>query len=53
MKTLKPLFAAIAAVCCSLVAEAADPVTYLDWDPAQRQMTNATCSSYVVVTNGI
>ena len=53
MKTLKLMCAAIAAVCCSLVAKAADPVTYLDWDPVKRQMTNVTCSSYVVVTNGI
>ena len=53
MKTLKLLCAALAVVCCSLVAEATEPITYLDWDPVQRQMTNATATSYVVVTNGI
>ncbi|MBQ0032165.1 MAG: hypothetical protein KBT68_05130, partial [bacterium] len=45
----KLLFAAVAAVCCSLVAEAAEPITYLDWDPETRQLEERTVTEYTVI----
>ena len=50
MKTkLKSILAA--ALCAvGLAAQAADPVTYLDWDEVNHKLTNATCTAYETVT---
>ena len=51
MKTkLKSLFAA--ALCAVGLSAAAGlvPVEYLDWDDVDKQMTNAVCTAYTVVT---
>ena len=41
---------AVALCAVGLSAFAADPVTYLDWDDANKKMTNAVCMAYEVVT---
>ncbi|MBQ0032320.1 MAG: hypothetical protein KBT68_05925, partial [bacterium] len=44
-----------AAMVCALCAVgfaafAAEPVVYLDWDDVNKKMTNATCTTYTIVT---
>lgn len=48
MKTLKSII--VAALCAVGITAFAEPVEYLDWDDAQKKMTNAVCEVYEVVT---
>ncbi len=41
---------AVALCAVGFAAFAEDPVEYLDWDDVNKEMTNATCTAYEVVT---
>ena len=48
MKTKRKSLLAIA-LCAVGLAAFAEPVSYLDWDDANKKMTNAVCTEYTVV----